>query len=80
MSRTALMTQTIFLATVIILLSTASLVIGATDNATPTIKTDSYCTRVGDDNCDGVIMSYESGWKCVPPNGGPLLCEVGNDK
>lgn len=33
-----------------------------------------YCESVGDDNCDGIVMDYESGWKCVPPNGGPLLC------
>ena len=35
-----------------------------------------YCSSVGDDNCDGTIMSFESGGECIPPNGGPMLCKV----
>lgn len=23
----------------------------------------SYCDSVGDDNCDGIVMDYESGWE-----------------
>lgn len=33
-----------------------------------------YCESVGDDNCDGIVTNYESGWKCVPPGGGPMTC------
>ncbi len=28
-----------------------------------------------DDNCDGLITPNESGWRCVPQFGGPLLCD-----
>jgi hypothetical protein len=35
-----------------------------------------YCQQVGDDDCDGMIVPSESGWRCVPSDGGPLLCHV----
>lgn len=36
-----------------------------------------YCAAVGDDDCNGMIIPTESGWRCVPTGGGPLLCRAG---
>ena len=37
-----------------------------------------YCLHIGDDNCDGIITTNESGWPCVPAGGGPLTCVAGS--
>lgn len=70
------LTEVVIFVVGILLVSTAALIVGIVDspkaNFSP-ISTE-YCIEVGDDNCDGVITPEESGWKCVPPNGGPLMC------
>lgn len=77
--RINLITRTVFLLVAIVGMAVSGLVIGATDSRHPALPTytKSYCVKVGDDNCDGMIIPTESGWICVPPNGGPLLCNVG---
>lgn len=69
------LTKLVFVGTAIVLLTISSLIIGFKDSNSQ--ERISYCQKVGDDNCDGVIMSYETGWQCVSPSGGPLICEIG---
>ena len=70
------LSEVVFFTVAILLVCMASLIIGRIDSPNldiSPIRTD-YCIEVGDNNCDGMITPDESGWKCVPSNGGPLLC------
>lgn len=74
----------LFLVLAIMLMSFSAIVLGAIAsprvvNYQPpsSLKLDpAYCLSVGDDNCDGIVMNYESGWACVPPEGGPINCTI----
>lgn len=69
-------TRAWFLGAMLLTLIGITLVIGWLDgNHQPgPVPSPVYCAGIGDDNCDGIITPDESGWRCVPPSGGPLFC------
>lgn len=74
----------LFIAIAIVLTSFSAILLGNTVSSQvvnyqppPDLQLDPvYCQSVGDDNCDGIVMNYESGWACVPPEGGPVICAI----
>lgn len=63
----------VVLTTMALLTGTLLGALAATTHRPPPLT---YCQYIGDDDCDGTIRPWESGWPCVPPQGGPLLCHV----
>lgn len=67
-------TISVFLTVLITLMLIVLNVSASMKPSQPPYQNQTYCQNVGDNNCDGMITRDETGWRCVPANGGPLTC------